>query len=254
MDQSTPTALTVPDLRRFVAGVQDDANARARVTHATDLKMVCVFLTAAVALTLNNFLSDGSLDVSDHRDFNRLSYWALVSIATYVLPAVICIKVVLRERVRDYGLRLAGIASHGRTYLALFALVAPLIIAFSFTAAFQAKYPFYHPAIGESLWPYMYAWWVLYWLQFCALEFFFRGFMVHGLAPRLGWAAVFAMVVPYNMIHYGKPMAEAFAAIAGGIVLGVLSLRTRSIWWGAALHIAIAFTMDLAALHHLGRL
>jgi membrane protease YdiL (CAAX protease family) len=61
------------------------------------------------------------------------------------------------------------------------------------------------------------------------------------------------MVVPYNMLHFGKPMPEALAAIVGGIVLGTLSLKTRSIWWGAALHISIALTMDVCALVHMGR-
>jgi membrane protease YdiL (CAAX protease family) len=60
------------------------------------------------------------------------------------------------------------------------------------------------------------------------------------------------MIVPYNMIHYGKPMPEALVAIVGGLVLGSLSLKTRSIWWGAALHCAIAATMDLLALWHAG--
>ncbi len=66
----------------------------------------------------------------------------------------------------------------------------------------------------------MYVWWALYFLQFCALEFFFRGFLLHGIAPRLGWASIFAMALPYNMLHYGKPMPEALAAIVGGIALG----------------------------------
>ncbi len=100
----------------------------------------------------------------------------------------------------------------------------------------------------------MYAWWALYALQFVALEFFFRGFMVHGLKWRLGYAAIFVMVVPYNMIHFGKPLAEAIGAILGGVTLGTLSLKTRSVWWGAALHIAVAATMDLLALWHKGLL
>ena len=240
--------------------------------------MVLVFVTAAVALTCSNFLSDGSqpqwletilrgvglhglasrlhdgMLLSTHRDFNQLAFWAVVVISAYVLPALLVIKVVLREHVRDYGLRVRGILPHVRTYAVLYAVAAPLIVAASFTASFQDRYPFFHPAAGHSLWPYMYAWWLLYWLQFCALEFFFRGFLLHGIAPRLGWAAIFAMALPYNMLHYGKPMPEALAAIVGGIVLGSLSLKTRSVWWGAALHISIAITMDICALTHAGRI
>ncbi len=263
--------------RAYVTDVHADADALASTTRATDRKMVLVFVTAAVALTCGNFLSDGShpqwletilrdaglhglasrlhdgMLVSSHRDFNALAFWAVVVIVAYVLPATLVIKLVLHEHLRDYGLRVHGIVAHVRAYAVLYAVAAPLIVAASFTASFQDRYPFFHPAAGHSLWPYMYAWWALYWLQFCALEFFFRGFLLHGLTPRLGWAAIFAMALPYNMLHYGKPMPEALAAIVGGIVLGSLSLKTKSVWWGAALHISIAITMDICALTHAGR-
>jgi membrane protease YdiL (CAAX protease family) len=52
------------------------------------------------------------------------------------------------------------------------------------------------------------------------------------------------------MIHYHKPVLETFGAIAAGVILGYMSLRTRSIWLGAALHIAVAWTMDAAAIWH----
>ena len=108
-------------------------------------------------------------------------------------------------------------------YLVVFTIAAPLIFAASFGGVVPGAVSLLPPA-GRCirLWPYLYVWWALYWLQFAALEFFFRGFMLHGLVPRLGWAAIFAMVVPYNMLHYGKPMPEALAAIVGGIVLGTL--------------------------------
>jgi membrane protease YdiL (CAAX protease family) len=263
--------------RTYVTDVRAAADAQAATNRATDRKMVIVFVTAAVALTCGNFLSDGAqpqwlervlrsvglhaiatrlhdgMLVSTHRDFNQLAFWAVVVISAYVLPAVFVIRVVLRERVRDYGLRLRGILPHVRVYAAVYAVAAPLIIAASFLSSFQDRYPFFHPAAGHSLWPYMYVWWLLYWAQFCALEFFFRGFLLHGIAPRLGWAAIFAMALPYNMLHYGKPMPEALAAIVGGVALGSLSLKTRSIWWGAAIHISIAVTMDICALTHAGR-
>jgi membrane protease YdiL (CAAX protease family) len=62
------------------------------------------------------------------------------------------------------------------------------------------------------------------------------------------------MTVPYCMIHFGKPMAETFAAIAAGIILGLMSLKTRSIWFGACLHVAVAMSMDFLSLWHKGML
>ena len=60
--------------------------------------------------------------------------------------------------------------------------------------------------------------------------------------------AIFVMVVPYNMIHYGKPFLEANAAIVAGVILGTLALKTRSIWCGFLIHVSVAISMDLAAL------
>src|SRR5262249_47664326 len=149
---------------------------------------------------------DDALRYSAHADFNQLVFWAIVVISCYVIPAAFVIRFVLHERVSDYGLHTRGLGRHFKAYAALLAVAAPLIIATSFTASFQDRYPFFHPEAGHSLWPHLYVWWALYFLQFCALEFFFRGFLLYGLVPRLGWAAIFAMVLPYNMLHYGKPM------------------------------------------------
>ena len=64
----------------------------------------------------------------------------------------------------------------------------------------------------------------------------------------MGSSVLLAMVVPYCMIHFGKPWAEALAAILAGVVLGTLSLKTRSIWSGFLIHVTVAVSMDLAAL------
>lgn len=255
MDQPAAATLTdrPPALQRlwtiYVTDVRADANARAQTTVATDRRAVAVLLTAAISLTFSEFWAtreEGALD--------GLASWALVTIACYVVPPVLVIRFVLRDRVRDYGLRIAGIGPHARIYAILFVLSFPAVVLASFGDGFQAKYPFLDIAAGDSLGPDLYLWWALYWLQFVALEFFFRGFLVHGLAPRLGWVSIFVMVLPYNMLHFDKPMLEALAAIVGSVVLGTLSLKTRSIWWGAALHIAIAVTMDVCALLHAGRI
>jgi membrane protease YdiL (CAAX protease family) len=62
------------------------------------------------------------------------------------------------------------------------------------------------------------------------------------------------MTVPYCMIHFGKPLPETLGAIFAGLFLGTVSLWTRSIWLGTALHISVAVSMDLAALYYKGQL
>jgi hypothetical protein len=57
------------------------------------------------------------------------------------------------------------------------------------------------------------------------------------------------MAVPYCMIHYGKPYFEAHGAIVAGIVLGSLSMKTRSIYAGFLVHITVALGMDLLSLY-----
>ena len=237
-----------------------------------------ILVTSALALTVIAFLRNGSepgwllttlraggldgtadtigdaLAADGNAAFNRLAMWAVVSVAGYVVLPVIAVKLVLRERLRDYGLIAMGTLRSWKPYAVLFAVSVPFIVLASFRTGFQVRYPFYDLGAGEAWWPYLWAWWGLYAVQFMALEFFFRGFMVHGLKLRLGITAVFVMVVPYTMIHFNKPMLEAIAAIVGGTVLGLLSLKTGSVWWGAALHIAIAATMDLLALGQAGLL
>ena len=88
--------------------------------------------------------------------------------------------------------------------------------------------------------PRFYIWQLVYAGQFFALEFFFRGVLLHGLAARIGPVAVFIALIPYVMIHLTKPLAETLGSILAGLVLGFLSLRTRSVYLGAALHFGVA--------------
>src|SRR5204862_1734080 len=60
--------------------------------------------------------------------------------------------------------------------------------------------------------------------------------------------AIFSMVVPYCMIHFGKPYLEVCSAIIAGVVLGSLSIQTRSIWAGVLVHVTVAILNDVLAL------
>lgn len=232
---------------------------RREVPRGLSLRRVAVVLvTAAIALTFISFFrGPGTLmtlfpgAAEGNSEFKGLVWWALVSIACYVLIPAVSI-VAMRGSFADYGAGRPVTTQSWKPYAVLYGLSLPFILAASFLPGFQAKYPFYRLVEDEAIWPYLAVFWILYALQFVALELFFRGYLLFGLSPRLGIAAVFVMVVPYTMIHFTKPLAEALSAIVGGTALGFLSLKTHSVWWGAALHIAIAMTMDVLALWHAG--
>jgi CAAX protease family protein len=186
--------------------------------------------------------------------FHARVFWAAARALGFLVVPALVVVLVLRRPLGEFGLRTRGILPHGWIYLAMLGLIAPAVIIASYTAPFQATYPFYRVEAGERLWPNFWLWELMYASQFVGIEFFFRGFLVHGLKRRMGYTAVWASLVPYTMIHFEKPFAECLGAVVAGWVLGTLSLKTGSMWWGAAIHTTVAWGMDLLSLGHQGRL
>jgi membrane protease YdiL (CAAX protease family) len=237
-----------------------------------DWRTAIVLTTVAVCLTLQNYLFRSSglsaavelagrcvgesridpwretLNGPGNQQLAGLMYWALGTYVTYVILPVAVAKFALRVPLAELGCGVRGTFRGAWMYAVMFACMAGPIWFFSGTASFQSKYPFYRVAPGELLWPRFYIWEAFYFVQFFALEFFFRGFLLHGVRHRFGFYSIFVMTVPYCMIHFGKPMPETFGAIAAGIILGFMSLKTGRIWLGAVLHVAVAASMDWMAL------
>ncbi|MBL0146939.1 MAG: hypothetical protein IPP48_15685 [Chitinophagaceae bacterium] len=49
----------------------------------------------------------------------------------------------------------------------------------------------------------------------------------------------------YCAIHLGKPMAEAISSFWGGLLLGIVSFNSGSIWGGLIVHLGIAWFMEI---------
>lgn len=184
----------------------------------------------------------------------RLLYWATVVILFFFVVPCVFIVFVLKEKLTDYGLGFSGALKDYQLVILMLAIMLPIIIYFSGTKGFLATYPFYKPEEDENLYPNFFIWESFYFMQFVALEFFFRGFVLHGTKERFGFYAIFVMMIPYCMIHFDKPMMETIAAIIAGIILGVMSLRSKSIWMGVFMHCCVALTMDLCVLYRKGML
>lgn len=187
----------------------------------------------------------------DLAELYRLAYWALSTFFWYFLVPATFVKFGLKGKLTDYGMSLKGTLSHAWIYLVLYLAVLPFVVIVAFTPEFQKTYPFYSGA-GASV-GNLVRWEFLYALQFLSLEFFYRGFLIHALKPRFGFYAVFVSVIPYCMIHFGKPLPETLGAVIAGIALGTLSLFTRNIWGGVAIHVGVAVTMDVLSLFLQGK-
>ena len=87
---------------------------------------------------------------------------------------------------------------------------------------------------------------VSYGLDFISIEIFFRGLLVLGMLRFAGTVAILPMAAFYCTIHFGKPMAECISAFFGGIILGVIAQRTRSIVGGLTIHLGLAALMETA--------
>ena len=192
----------------------------------------------------------GTWGVQSHfRHYYELAsfgWWSGWRVIGYVIMPLCFILAWPKERLRDYHISFKGFWKHLWIYVFLFACILPAVLYASTTSAFRHTYPFYRLANRShaDLW----IWEALYGAQFIALEFFFRGFILNGLRRALGSNAVFVMIVPYCMIHYGKPLPETLGAIFAGLILGTMAIRTKSIWGGVLIHIGVAITMDLLAL------
>ena len=170
-----------------------------------DGKTITVLLIAAFALTMQYYLCRvdqaraavglldwiglsatadslrGIFDAMTPDGIDHWTYWALACFVSYtVLPALV-IRLVFRERLADYGVKLRGAFADGWVYLVMLAVVGPLVWVASHNLQFQEHYPFYQLPRGEPLWPNFWRWELVYGLQFVGVEFFFRGFLVWGL-------------------------------------------------------------------------
>ena len=181
-------------------------------------------------------------------------WWGLSVAVTMILLPLLVARFGARLAPRHIGLRLRGTLRDLPMYVLLYALFLPVIVLVSKRPEFQHTYPFYKPAGQGPLGSDFVLFEALYCLQFLGVELFFRGFLVLGLKRALGVASVLVMLAPYCMIHYYKPMPEALGSIGAGLLLGLLAWRTGTIVYGWFLHYAVALSMDLLALHQVGRI
>ncbi len=181
-------------------------------------------------------------DFSFHRLMPHL-YWFSSSALFYGLVPMLLI-LGFRKKPKAFGLQL-GDWRLGLKILALFAAVMIVVVYFANqTESFARHYPLNKYALKSLSFFLLYE--SFYVLYFFAWEFFFRGFLLFALYPAIGAYAIVVQMIPFALLHIGKPVPEVFASVFAGLILGALALRTRSMLYCWLLHAISAVAMDLA--------
>jgi len=137
-----------------------------------------------------------------------------------------------------------------RPYFLLLALLLPLVALASTQPDFLAVYPKvknidFLDGHARPMWPWRLLYELSYGLDFLGIELFFRGLLVIGLVRYAGDSVILPMAAFYCTIHFGKPLGECVSSFFGGLILGVLAARTRSIVGGLIVHLGLAWMMEL---------
>lgn len=133
-------------------------------------------------------------------------------------------------------------------YLLMLLMMIPLILLASTQGDFLATYPKAR-FLGQIYtdppkWKYL-VYELCYGADFISIEFFFRGFLVLALARICGPHCIIPIACFYCCIHFGKPMGEAISSFFGGLLLGIISFNTGSVWGGLLVHLGIAWFMEI---------
>ena len=184
--------------------------------------------------------------------WNHVVYWplklAVVALALYI------VWLIFDKDQPFYGISTKHFKA--KPYFIMLLIMVPLIAAASTQPDFLALYPKLKniqqlsSQRGHGFYKLLYE--LSYGSDFLSIELFFRGFLLLAFVKWAGKDAILPMAIFYCTIHFGKPLGECISSYFGGLVLGIVTYNTRSIFGGLIVHLGIAWLMELGG--YLGNL
>lgn len=238
--------------------IKKEFPALAGIIKGLDKKVIIVFISVAVLQTVSWYYTSrmffrlnffNSLSSNPNVDLYEFAYWYVGDFITlFIIPAFI-VKIIFKEKLLDYGVKAGDFYTGIKLTIMFLAVMIPLIWLATSQLVFSLTYPLLDRARDSWKIFILYESGLLFYLF--AWEFIWRGFMLFGLKEKFGYYAVIIQMIPFLILHNGKPPLETFGAILGGIALGILAYRTQSIYYCIVTHTGIMFCIDFfAALRH----
>lgn len=210
------------------------------------LVSVMLFQTIAYYFTSRLFFRSNISHLIQNESLSTIGeilYWIIGDLFCFLVFPWLIIKFIFNEKIALYGLLPVKFYFNWKIYSGI------IIVIFlgSWFVTSMESISFTYPIFFESKnkWGLFFVFEALLLLYIFAWEFFWRGFMLFGLESKFGWYAVFIQTIPFVILHNGKPAIETFSSILGGILLGIIALKSRTFLYGVALHFSLMFSIDL---------
>lgn len=179
----------------------------------------------------------------ENRELAAWIWWfGLQGITGFLIPVLI-LMVGFKRKPSEIGL---GLGDWKLASILAIAYAVPVVIGtwvLSNGADFQAQYP--HYAGAKESWTIFLVYQLFFLFYWLGWEYLWRGFVLFGTAPALGVGAIVIQMVPFALLHAGKPAAETYLSILGGLALGALVWRCRSFWIAIPIHAFQMLMLDL---------
>jgi hypothetical protein len=223
-----------------------------QITRSLDRKVITVFIAVAVLQTISWYFTSRAffrVYIFPQYQYNsnvylyEYLYWFFGDFFTFFILPLIIIKLILREHLKEYGLTAGDYRAGFKITLIFLVVMLPLIWIFSSFPDFVRTYP--QLASIRDNWNTFIIFEFGLLVYLIAWEFIWRGFMLFGLKEKFGYYAIFIQMIPFLILHNGKPVAETFGAIVAGIALGILAWRTGSVYYCVITHAGVMFSIDL---------
>lgn len=183
-----------------------------------------------------------TFEVEDPKFFSTLYWFSADSFMMLVVPLVL-IFLVLKGKPSDYGFRVGDFKFGFLSSILFIAVMIPVIWIASGSEAFARAYPQGGVTVRENISILLY-YELFVGLYMFSWEFFWRGYMLLGLKERFGYYAIFMQMIPFFILHRGKPELEVFASIFAGLILGIQAYRANTFIYGFGVHWIVMILID----------
>lgn len=230
-----------------------------KLTEGADKKAVITILYMTIVIALYFYFGIQDFFVksfgsrfanADDLIYYKYIYHNFMAFVCFFVLTIPVVKLVFKQKAADVGLALKE-----KKMSLIIVLIALLVVPImSLSGAVDAEMAAMYPLGGAKIFSNA-GFFILYYVSYLAYyfgwEYLFRGMGLFNISNKYGPAlAIVVTTMVSALIHssiagFGKPFAETFSAIFGGLILGFIAYKSKSIYPTFIIHMLLGFSLDM---------